>query len=146
VNLIFSSKVSKASRQALEELMFFNPDQFRVREGIVSSLHKFGHPRIEDTADGICIRVADIEAQTLFAFDQDRRSKDPIGVVVFIRTSPGELAIMHIAVHPDYTLQGRRGDVGLAFMLIEKVREIAVRIVGVKQIIFFYRNDWVMRL
>ena len=126
--------------------MFFNPDQFRVREGIVSALHKFGHPRIEETADGISIRVADVEAQPLFAFDGNRRGNDPIGVVVFIRTSPVEIAIMHIAVHPDYALQGRRGGVGLAFLLIEKVREIAVRIVGVKQIIFFYRNDWIMRL
>jgi hypothetical protein len=146
VNLLFSSKVSKQSRPALEELMFFNPDQFRVRDGIVSALHKFGHPRIEETADGISIRVADVEAQTLFAFDRNRHGDDPIGVVVFIRTSPVEVAIMHIAVHPDYTLQGRRAGLGLAIVLIEKVREIAVRIVGVKQIIFFYRNDWVMRL
>jgi len=126
--------------------MFFNPDQFRVREGIVSSLHKFGHPRIEETADGISIRVADVEAQTLFAFDRNRHGNDPIGVVVFIRTSPVEIAIMHIAVHPDYTLQGSRAGLGLAIMLVEKVREIAVRIVGIQQIIFFYRNDWVMRL
>jgi hypothetical protein len=117
-----------------------------VRDGIVSALHHFGHPRIEETADGISIRVADVEAQTLFAFDRSRLSNDPVGVVVFIRTSPVEVAIMHIAVHPDYTLQGRRAGLGLALVLIDKVREIAVRIVGVKQIIFFYRNDWVMRL
>jgi len=126
--------------------MFFNPDQFRVREGIVSALHKFGHPRIEETADSISIRVADMEAQTLFAFDEGRHGGDPVGVVVFIRTSSIEIAIMHIAVHPDYTLQGRRAGLGLAFVLIEKVREIAARIVGIKQIIFFYRNDVIMRL
>lgn len=146
MHITFSSKVSKESRQALEELMFFNPDQFRVRDGIVSALHKFGHPRIEETADGISIRVADLEAQTFFAFDHVRYGTDPVGVVAFIRTSSEELAIMHIAVHSDYTMQGSRAGLGLSFVLIEKVREIAVRIVGVKQIIFFYRKDWVMRI
>jgi len=126
--------------------MFFNPDQFRVRDGIVSALHKFGHPRIEETADGISIRVADLEAQTLFAFDHVRYGNDPVGVVAFIRTSPEELAIMHIAVHEDYTMQGSRAGLSLAFVLIEKIREIALRIAGIKQIIFFYRKDWVMRL
>jgi hypothetical protein len=146
MHITFSSKVSKASRQALEELMFFNPDQFRVRDGIVSALHKFGHPRIEETADGISIRVADLEAQTLFAFDHVRYGSDPVGVVAFIRTSPEELAIMHIAVHADYTMQGSRAGLSLAFVLIEKIREIAQRIAGIKQIIFFYRKDWVMRV
>jgi len=146
LNLVFQSKVSKQSRPALEELMFFNPDQYRVRDGIVSALHKFGHPRIEENEQGISIRVADMEAQALFAFDRDRRGEDPIGVVVFIRTSPVEIAIMHIAVHPDYTWQGRRKGLGLAIMLIEKVKEIARRIVGIEQILFWYRNDVVIRL
>jgi hypothetical protein len=146
VNIIFSSKVSSQSRPALEELMFFNPDQFRVREGIVSALHKFGHPRIEETAGGISIRVADMETQTLFAFDRDRHGGDPVGVVVFIRTCPHEIAIMHIAVHPDYAMQNDRAGLGLAIVLIEKVKEIALRIVGVTQILFFYRSDVVIRL
>lgn len=146
MHITFSSKVSKESRQALEALMFFNPEQFRVKEGIVSALHKFGHPRIEETAEGLSIRVADLEAQTLFAFDHVRYGTDPVGVVAFIRTAPEEIAIMHIAVQQDYTMQGCRAGLGLSFVLIEKIREIALRIVGVKQLIFFYRKDWVMRL
>ncbi|MGH7988703.1 MAG: hypothetical protein ACREDS_00705 [Limisphaerales bacterium] len=146
MNIIFSSKVSPQSRPALEELMFFNPDQFRVLDGIVSALHMFGPPRFEETAGGISIRVADMEAQTLFAFDRDRHDSDPVGVVVFIRTCPNEIAIMHIAVHADYTMQSDRAGLGLAIVLIEKVKEIAVRIVGVTQILFFYRNDVMIRL
>jgi hypothetical protein len=144
VNLVFSSKVLKSCRPALEELMFFNPAQYRLREGIVNSLEKFGHPRIEETGDGLSVRVGHCEAQTLFAFDQHRRNQDPIGVVVFLRTSPEEVAIMHIAVNPDYTLQGR--DTGLGITLVEKVREICSRIVGIKRIIFYYRQEVVIRL
>ena len=127
--------------------MFFNPSQFRVREGIINSLAKFGHPRLEETSDSLSIRVGDCEAQTLFAFDQDRRSDDPVGVVVFLRTSPAEVAIMHIAVNADYALQSRKqGDLGLGLILFEKVKEIAARIVGVRRIVFFYRQEVVIRL
>jgi hypothetical protein len=146
VNLVFSSKVVKSCRPALEELMFFNPGQHRVREGIVNSLEKFVHPRIEEAADGLSVRVGDTEAQTLFAYDQDRRAGDPVGVVVFLRTSPAEVAIMHIAVNPKYAPRGRDQGLGLGITLVEKVKEICSRIVGIQRIIFFYRQEVVIRL
>jgi ribosomal protein S18 acetylase RimI-like enzyme len=146
MNLIFSSRVPRECRSALEELLFFNPSQHKVRQGIITSLEKFGQPRLEEIPAGLSVRVGNHEAQTLFAFDRDRRAPDPIGVVVFLRTSPEEIAIMHVAVHPDYALQGKHKGVGLGVTLLEKVKEIAARIVGVKRIIFFYRQEVVIRV
>jgi ribosomal protein S18 acetylase RimI-like enzyme len=146
MNLIFSSRVPKECRSALEDLLFFNPSQHKVREGIINSLAHFGHPRIEETQAGLVVRVGSHEAQTLFAYDRDRRQGDPVGVVVFLRTAPVEIAIMHVAVHPDYALQGRHAGVGLGVTLLEKVKEIAARIVGVERIIFFYRQEVVIRV
>lgn len=146
MKIVYSSKAPKQSRPALEELLFFNPRQFRVRSGILDSLRQFGHPRLEEAADGLAVRVGDHEAQTLFAFDQDGRNRDPVGVVVFLRTSPTEIAIMHVAVHPDYGLQGRHGGTGLGVALIDQVKAIASRIVGVRRIVFFYRSEVVIRL
>ena len=146
MNLVFSSKATKDARPALEELLFFNPRQYRVREAIVNSLGKFGHPRIEDTPNGLSIRVGDHETQTIFVFDQDRRDGGPVGVVVFIRMSPTEIAIMHVAVHPDYALQGRRAGLGLGLILIEKVKEIASRIVGIRRIMLHYRQEIVIKI
>jgi ribosomal protein S18 acetylase RimI-like enzyme len=146
VNIVFSSKAPKESREVLEELLFFNPRQFRVRSGILDSLKQFGHPRLEDVADGLAVRVGDHEAQTLFAFDRDRRRGELVGVVVFVRTAPEDIAIMHVAVHPDYALQGRHGGTGLGVALVEQVKAIASRIVGVKRIVFVYRNEVVIRL
>ena len=146
MNLVFSSKVPSECRAALEEMLFFNPRQHLVREGIINSVEQFGHPRLDDTAGGLSIRVGNHEAQTLFAYDRDRAGKDPVGVVVFLRTSAVEIAIMHVAVHPDYALQGRRGGVGLGVTLVEKVKEIAARIVGIQRIVFFYRQEVVIRL
>lgn len=144
MNLVFTSKAMKDARSALEELFFFNPRQYRVRDGIITSLGEFGHPRIEDAGDGLSIRVGNQEAQTLFAVDGDRRDGKPIGVVIFKRTSPDEIAVMHLAVHPDYALRGRRAGLGLGLLLIEKVKEIASRIVGVRRIVLQYQREIVI--
>jgi uncharacterized protein YunC (DUF1805 family) len=82
----------------------------------------------------------------LFAFDPKRRAKDPVGIVVFLRTAPTDISIMHVAVSPDYALRGSETGVGLGVELIEKVKGIAARIVGVKQIVFFYRQQVVIRV
>jgi len=53
---------------------------------------------------------------------------------------------MHVAVHPAYGLQGSKVGVGLGVTLIEKVKEVATRIVGVKRIVFFYRKEGVIQV
>jgi hypothetical protein len=146
VNLFLSSKIARESRGTLEDLLFFNPRQHLVRDGILHSLEQFGHPQLVETTGGLSVRIGDHEAQTLFAFDRDRRGSDPIGVVVFLRTSAAEVTIMHVAVHPDYALRGRYAGLGLGVTLIEKVNEICSRIVGVERIVFFYRQEVVMRV
>jgi hypothetical protein len=130
----------------LEELLFFNPRQHVVRDGIIESLERFGHPKLEEKPDGLAVRVGNNEAQTLFAYDRERQAGDPVGVVVFLRTSAEEISIIHVAVHADYALQGQAAGVGLGVALVEKVKEIASRIVGVRRIVFFYRQQVVIRL
>lgn len=146
MNLNFTSKAPKQCRPALEELLFFNPRQSLVREGILKSLDQFGHPRLEEAGDNLSVRVGDQEVQTLFAYDEDFSSSDPVGVVVFLRTSPTEIAILHVAVRADYALGGRHGKLGLGITLVEKVKEIGSRIRGVQRIVFFYRQEVVIRL
>lgn len=97
-------------------------------------------------ADGLSVRIKDYEIQTLFAFDRDRCGNGLVGVVLFLRTSPAEVAILHVAVHPDYALQGEHVGMGLGVTLVEKVKEICSRIVGVERIVFFYRREVVIRV
>lgn len=146
VNIVFSSRVPKECRSELEDLLFFNPRQHLVRQGIINSLAHFGHPRVEETSNGLAVRVGDHEAQTLFAFDREGKTNAPVGVVVFLRTSLEEIAIMHVAVGDDYALHGSQAGVGLGVTLVEKVKEIATRIVGIKRIVFFYRQEVQIRL
>jgi hypothetical protein len=146
VNIVFSSRVPTECRAELEELLFLNPRQHLVRDGILSSLERFGHPKVIDTPTGLAVKVGDLEAQTLFAFDRTRDGEAPVGVVVFIRTASEEMSIMHVAVHEDYALHGAEAGVGLGVTLVEKVKEIARRIVGIQRIVFFYRRHVVIRL
>jgi hypothetical protein len=146
VNLAFSSHAPKCCRSELEELLFLNPDQHRVREGIVHSLERFGHPQVVETPAGLGIRIGDQEAQTLFAFDRDHLGDEPVGIVLFLRTSREEITVLHVAVHPDYALQGTHGGAGLGVVLVDKVKEIAAKIVGVRRVAFFYRREVVLRV
>ena len=135
----FSSTAPSHSYSAIEKLLFLNPDQHRVRNGIINSLDHFGHPKIGQAATGLAIVVGDTEAQTLFAFDSSRIHGDPAGVVVFLRTSLEEMAIMHVAVDPKYCLRSSHDRLGLAIVLIEKVINISSKIVGVERLVLFYR-------
>jgi ribosomal protein S18 acetylase RimI-like enzyme len=130
----------------LEELLYFNPRQYRVRDGIEESLARFGVPRLEEGADGLSIRVGDIQPQVLFAFDTERSQNEPVGVVVFIRARTTDLTIVHLAVDPKYALRSEPGRLGLGLALVEKVKEIGRSIAGVQRIVFLYREEVVMML
>ena len=123
-----------------------NPRQHRVRDGIVQSLERFGHPQVVDTPAGLGLRIGKSEAQTLFAFDRDRLADAPVGIVIFLRTSPAEMTVLHVAVHADYALQGTHGGAGLGVALVDKVREIAAKIAGIQRVVFFYRQEVVLRI
>jgi hypothetical protein len=138
VSIVFSSKVSKESRHATESLFFFNPRQYRVRDAVINSLKEYGEPRIEEKGNDLCLGVGSGYAQTLFAFDSERLDQHPVGVIVFLRSSRTEIVILHLAVHPDYVLGRRGSDPGLAFELVDKVKEIASRIKGVTRLVLSY--------
>lgn len=125
--------------------MFFNPRQFRVREGIINSLARFGHPKLITEGDNLTVRIGEEQAQTLFAYDRASKNGAPVGMIVFLRTAQDEIAILHVAVNEDYGLQGRHSELGLGLVLMDKVKEIAMRIVGIRKIIFFYRQEVVIK-
>jgi hypothetical protein len=138
MNLVFSSKVQTQCRAAVENLFFFNPLQYRVRDDIVSALERYGEPRIEENGESLYLRVGADDAQSLFAFDSSRPNGDPVGVVVFLRTSRTDVVIVHIAVHPDYAFRGRHAASGLGLALMEKVKGIASQIRGIERMVLSY--------
>lgn len=141
MSFVFRSSVGREHREAIEQLLFFNPQQNKAREGILYSLDRFGAPRIEETSFGLTVRSEDHEAQTIFAYKKAELHQGPVGVVVFLRSDSHELGIMHIAVRPEYSQGGCYGPAGLTFLLIDEVRSIGRRIKGVERVVFFYHGE-----
>src|SRR5579862_4228647 len=85
-------------RAALEQLLYFNVNQERLRAGIQRSIDSYGVPEILEQDGKLGIRVSRIEdAQTLFAVS---KFGNPIGVAVFARVAPDRIALLHLAVLP----------------------------------------------
>src|ERR1700723_1348800 len=81
-----TSKLAAEQRSALEQLLFFNVNQHRVRVGIQQSIDTYGGPEIYEQDGGLRVRVGDIDGvQTLFALSSTGRL---LGVAVFGRSAP----------------------------------------------------------
>ena len=58
-------------RVALEQLLFFNSNQHRVRVGIQQSIETYGVPEIDEHDGVLSVRVGDIGGvQTIFAVNE----------------------------------------------------------------------------
>src|ERR1700682_1665382 len=86
-----TSKLPVDQRTALEQLLFFNVNQHRVRVGIQQSIDTYGVPEIYEQDGGLRVRVGDIAGvQTLFAISDIGR---PVGVAVFVRSGHERLGV-----------------------------------------------------
>src|SRR5450759_1972518 len=91
-------KLPIEQRAALEQLLFFNVNQHRVRVGIQQSIETYGVPEIYEHDGGLRVRVGDIAGvPTLVAFSYLGR---PLGVAVFVRSSHERFAVLHLGVEP----------------------------------------------
>ncbi len=71
VSIGITSKLPANQRAALEQLLFFNVNQHRVRDGIQQSIETYGVPEIYEQDGGLRVRVGDIAGvQTLFAISR----------------------------------------------------------------------------
>src|SRR5271170_8473992 len=93
-----TSKLAADQRSALEQLLFFNVNQHRVRVGIQQSIDTYGVPEIYEHDGGLRVRVGDVAGvQTLFAVSEEGR---PLGVAVFVRSAHERFAVLHLGVDP----------------------------------------------
>src|SRR3984957_20102684 len=93
-----TSKSATDQRTALEQLLFFNVNQHRVRVGIQQSIETYGVPEIFEHEGGLRVRVGDIDGvQTLFAVSGSGR---PLGVAVFVRLAHERFVVLHLGVEP----------------------------------------------
>ena len=138
-----TSRLPAAQRPALEELLFFNVNQHRVRLGIQQSIETYGVPELYEQDGTLRIRVGAINSvQTLFALTEEGR---PIGVAVFVRADQERLAVLHLGVATNYgwhpTVSTR-----VLLKLMHEIRSTARRTHGVASIELVYKDSHPVRL
>ena len=131
-----TSRLPLAQRAALEQLLFFNANQHRVRGGIEQSIADYGVPEIQAHEGSLRIRVGDFpDVQNLFALNADGR---PIGVAVFVRRAEERFVVLHLVVEPRGT-GGTEANIPVLLRLLHEIRRTARRTRGVERIELVYK-------
>jgi hypothetical protein len=136
-SIAITSKLAVDQRAALEQLLFFNVNQHRVRLGIQQSIETYGVPEIYEHEGSLRIRVGDIAGvQSLFAISALGR---PIGVAVFVRLARERFVVLHLGVEPRlYAAVDVNTPVLLKLM--HEIRRAARRTHGVDRIEVVYKD------
>jgi hypothetical protein len=132
-----TSKLPIDQRPALEQLLFFNANQHRVRDGIEESIETYGIPQIQEHDGALRIHVESVdEVQNLFAVTDAGR---PVGVALFMRPSADRFVILHVGVEPPPgKVSGANTPV--LFKLLHEIRRAARLTRGVDRIEYVYRR------
>ncbi|MBL8340327.1 MAG: hypothetical protein JNL30_02575 [Rubrivivax sp.] len=130
----FCSSVQVDLWKDVEALFYFHPRQQALQERIRACVDEFGAPEILKRGERIHVGIAKNGAQCLFACHGERRPGMPVGVVVYLRTGPGLIRILHLAVNPAYEHDGRHAALNLTMELVNEVRHLARRVSGVRRV------------
>ena len=82
------------------------------------------------------------EVQTLYALAGSKAGSQLVGVVVYTRSDPGTITVLHIAVSEDYSSQGRHHKQMMVPLFIGKLREIGRQIKGVAMLRLLYDTEF----
>jgi hypothetical protein len=138
-----TSKLPANQRAALEQLLFFNVNQHRVRVGIQQSIETYGVPEIYEQDGGLRVRVGDVAGvQTLFAISDIGR---PLGVAVFVRSAHERFAVLHLGVEPRLSATPEV-NTRVLLKLMHEIRSAARRTHGVERIELVYKDCHAVRL
>src|ERR1700733_9080345 len=138
-----TSKLAADQRTALEQLLFFNVNQHRVRVGIQQSIDTYGVPEIFEQDGSLRVRVGEIAGvQTLFATSDHGK---PIGVAVFVRSAHERFAVLHLGIDPKLSLTADMSK-RVLLKLMHEIRSTARRTRGVDCIELVYKVRHAVRL
>lgn len=143
--ITFSSVLGTSFREALEKLLFFNPQQDKARSAIHESIAEYGLPTIHLDKDRLRVRVAGLPgAQALFALEESGNGQALVGVMVYARVDLESLVLVHIAVAEEYSQAGEKAGTGLVTMYLGQLRQIARKVKGVRSITVKYASGLVL--
>jgi len=145
--IIFSSVLNSDYYDDLEKLMFFNPQQEKVRNEVISAVERYGQPKIYRDGDRLRIGVGSFSmVQALFALNGQKADRQLLGMIAYMRENPDNMAILHIVVREDYSAVGIHGNEMLLMHLIDRVREIAAKIKGITCVTLAYKSQKITKI
>jgi len=134
-----TSKLRPEHRPALEQLLFFNPQQDAIRERIVATIEQYGIPDVVARDGALRISLGGrTDVQSLFAIAGSGDSDQPVGVAVFVREGTERFVVVHVGVAEAYGSNGPHRDEHLLFHLVQAIRSAARRTRGVRYVDLFY--------
>lgn len=135
--LVFSSSIDSEKKDKLEQIMFFNGNQGQFYFDIVRLVESFGEPEIIEKDDRLRIALPRVECQNLFA----TKNGSLVGLLIFNRSSPEQIEIIHIVVDEKYSSTGEYADDKLVLRMFSELKKIALMIKGLKKIRIKYRKE-----
>ena len=128
---------------AVEQLLFFNPQQVLWVNQIRAAVKAYGNPRIHVVDHRLRITVGhNITVGTLFALVNSTEGEALAGILLFLRKATG-LICLHISIGKIYSSRGHYAHLRVTNHLLDSLRSIGSRIVGVDHIeVFYNRMGW----
>lgn len=130
-------------KEAVEDLLYFNPRQADLKNRILESIQLYGAPRVEAVGGRTRITLdGRVEPGAFFALVG--RTPDEIvlaGLVLYLRRAAG-LICLYLSVSEEYTAHGLYACRGVAFRLLNAVQQVGMRIHGVDHIEIYNRDCW----
>lgn len=137
---LFSSRVPADQRAALEDLLFFNEHQSRVRGALREVIERWGCPEIREEGGFLSVTVAGHPgAQCLFATQARAGSLRPLGLAIYVRDAAERLTVLHVGLSPAYAAGGLHAEANLLGRLMHEVKRVARRTTGIRQLLLAYR-------
>ncbi|HKJ02309.1 MAG TPA: hypothetical protein VJ997_07635 [Longimicrobiales bacterium] len=139
-DISYTSRLEEEHLARLQDLLFFNENQGRYRDGIIQSIENFGEPFLR-AKDGL-IRVHTTtlgEVQSIFAM---ARSEDggsvPVGVAIFARSSEDTFSLLHISVAREFGSGGPHAKEMVGLKLFQRTMDAARSIRGIRRMTVHY--------
>lgn len=144
--LAFSSSLTCDSREELEALMFFHPEQEEHSRSINAAISSYGFPKIVEEGKSLRVGIGGLDVQTLYAFIDRGTTRELAGVLVYTRVAKDTLALLHMAVKPEFCYSSGFKNELVLVRLLAQLRAIAKRIKGVKRLSILYANKVIPRV
>lgn len=122
-------------REALERIVFFNDEQWRLRSAMLQAIERYGNPKIVSRENHLGLELdREPNVQTLYVLKDEKRTPRLSGVVVFTRND-ASLHVIYVGLEPA-DAHGTGEQAYLFVEIFQLLLGIGQRIRGVKFIEF----------